>query len=414
MRATFSRAIRYLVDVVCESPLRTGSSAKDTQSILLDAQGHPFLQGTSLAGAFRSWKEDADLFSDNDRRSSLMFSDLRMENVEPVYRPRLRINGRTGTAASGQKYDVAAIPSGTRGSFQMVWTGDDDPARICEKIEAYLSALGSGEIILGALKANGFGRLHVSAVRRIYDMTNPADLEAWLLGSNVPDAEPVRLIKRVQRDVLFTVSATVPGILIKAAGSNRGQGGAHAVQLRESGRAIVPGSSLKGVIRSQASRICPFFGYRIADLEQLFGHENRANVGGTAGVVRFSDGLLTDDKTIHVPRIRINRLTGGVMSKGLFAEESLSARLQFDIRIPADRKAGCALMLYALRDLGLGLYELGSGSAVGRGRLESVTVSIRTADGEAELRCMGDNVELTDPGKIIADWDSALRRRVRL
>lgn len=413
MKATFTKAIRYLVDIVCESPLRTGGSAKDTQTILLDAERLPFLQGTSLAGAFRSWREDVDLFSDTNRKSALMFSDLRLEDVKPVFRPRLRINGATGTAASGAKFDMAAVPSGTHGSFQLVWTGDSDPVLMAKKIEAYLSALNSGEITLGALKANGFGRLRISARRRIYDMSDPGDLEAWLLGSEVTDSEPVSLSERMEQNVLFTVTATAPSILIKASGGNRSQGGAHFIQMRETGRAIVPGSSLKGVIRGQMARICPHFHRRPEELEQLFGHENRKNIG-TAGVLRFSDGILTDEKALRTYRIRINRLTGGIVGTGMFMEEPVAATLKFEIRIPAERQAGCALLLYALRDLGLGLYELGSGTAVGRGRLESVQVQISSPDSAAQLRCTKDGVELSDHDGLISGWEQALKERGRL
>lgn len=414
MKATFTKAIRYIVDIVCESPLRTGGSAKDTQSILRDGARLPFVQGTSLAGAFRSWRKDPELFAEPGCTSALMFSDLHLEDMKPVVRPRLRINGATGTAANNAKFDMAAMPTGTHGSFQLVWTGDSDPVKMAEKIEAYLSALNSGEITLGALKANGFGRLCVSAKRRIYDMTNPGDLEAWLQGSVVTDSEPVSLRERMEQNVLFTVTATVPSILIKASGGNRSQGGAHLIQMREAGRSIVPGSTLKGIIRSQMVRICPHLHRRPEELEQLFGHENRKNIGGMAGVLRFSDGILTNEKALRTYRIRINRLTGGVMSTGMFTEEPVTAALKFEIRIPAERRAGCALLLYALRDLGLGLYELGSGTAVGRGRLEAVQVQITSPDSDAQLRCTKDGVELSDPDGLIARWEQALKERGRL
>lgn len=414
MKATFTKAIRYLVDIVCESPLRTGSSAKDMQKVLTDADRHPFLQGTSLAGAFRSWREDPELFPGTEHASPLMFSDLRLEDARPVLRPRLKINGVTGTAATSAKFDVAAVPVGTRGSFQLVWTGDSDPAEMAERIEAYLAALNVGEITLGALKTNGFGRVSVCAKRRVYDMTRPEDLEAWFLGAEVTDAEPITLSTRMEQNVLFTVTAQVPSILVKASGRFHSHGKTKFVQMRESGRAIAPGSSLKGAIRGQMARICTFFGYRPADLERLFGHENRRDVGGTAGVLRFSDGTLTDEKIVSTPRIRINRLTGGIMPTALFTDESVAASLKFEIRIPADRSAGCALLLYALRDLGLGLYELGSGTSVGRGRLESLHVHIQGPDSQAQLRCTIDGVELTDSCGLVSGWELALKERTPL
>lgn len=410
MKATFTKAIRYFVDAVCESPLRTSGSVKNMQSILRNADHVPFLQGASLAGAFLNWRNDPELFGDSKgQKSALIISDFYLAQAEPVLRPRLRINGITGTAASSAKFDVAALPRGTRGSFQITWTGNEDPQAIAPRIEAYLSALNSGEIMLGALKTNGFGRVVLDVKRRIYDLTSGPDLDAWLLGDDVADAETIRLSQRMESNILFTVTGSMPDVLVKSSSGERSRGGAHSVQMRETGLALIPGSSLKGTIRNQMTRICGFFGYKDYDLERIFGHENRRNLGGKAGVIRFSDGILTDEKTIQTNRIRINRLTGGVMGTGLFTEESVSAALKFEIRIPAHHQGGCALLLYALRDLGLGLYELGSGTATGRGRIHDLQVQIQGIDSQAQLRWAGDHMELSDPDGLVAGWEQELR-----
>ena len=58
MRAVFTTAIRYKVNAVCETPLRTGGAAGNTESVLRDSFGNAFLQGSSLAGALRNWLEN--------------------------------------------------------------------------------------------------------------------------------------------------------------------------------------------------------------------------------------------------------------------------------------------------------------------------------------------------------------------
>lgn len=429
MNATFTTAIRYFVDILCESPLRTGGSVRDPKSILLDAYQEPFVQGTSLAGAFRSWREDPSLFPGMEQRSPLSFSDLRLQasleddqTVQTVIRPRVRIDGKRGTSKGTGKFDMAALPAGTRGSFELIWTGHEDPHQAAERIEQYLSALNNGEITLGAQKSNGFGRVRITVRRRLYRMTDPADLEAWLKGSAVEDAQPIGLSSRMEQSVLFTVTAQVPSILVKAPGSNTGGSKAQNAygkkgrtttvftQIEECGQRLIPGSSLKGCIRSQMTRICAPLNYETAALERLFGHENRRGTGGAAGVVRFSDGHLTREKTVKVPRIRINRLTGGIIDRSLFSDEAVDAGLSFEIRIPAAHKAGCAMLLYALRDLGLGLYELGSGTAVGRGRLSSTRIQISHADARAELCCTETGITLTDPDGLVAGWETELRK----
>ena len=47
MRAVFTTAIRYKVNAVCETPLRTGGAAGNTESVLRDSFGNAFLQGSS-------------------------------------------------------------------------------------------------------------------------------------------------------------------------------------------------------------------------------------------------------------------------------------------------------------------------------------------------------------------------------
>ena len=40
MRAVFTTAIRYKVNAVCETPLRTGGAAGNTESVLRDSFGN--------------------------------------------------------------------------------------------------------------------------------------------------------------------------------------------------------------------------------------------------------------------------------------------------------------------------------------------------------------------------------------
>lgn len=414
MTPTFTKAIRYFATVTCLAPLRTGSSERDPGNILRGWDGTPFVQGTSLAGALRSWRDEEKLFGKPSKQSELIISDLVLRDNEPVLRPRLRINGKTGTAAAGAKFDVAALPAGTTGAFQITWRGNEDPMAMAACIEEYLTALHSGEITLGALSANGFGRVSLAVRRRIYDLMDPADLEAWLQGDDVGDTEELVLDSNPERDVVFQVRAKVPNILVKSTAGGRSEkggkgkrtGSANAVQMQEQGRMFVPGSSLKGSVRGQIKRICPYVGKTEEDIQRLFGRESFQKTEGIAGVVRFSDGMLEQPQAINTSRIRINRFTGGTMGRGLFTEQSVSAQLRFEIRLPAGQEAGCALVLYALRDLGL--YELGSGTAIGRGRFEDLTVDIRSGGSKATMVCGNNTVDLTDPDELVKGWEAVL------
>ena len=57
MSATFFYAVRYLVNGLCETPLRVGAADGDLETVLTDADGIAFVPGSSLAGAMRNWLE---------------------------------------------------------------------------------------------------------------------------------------------------------------------------------------------------------------------------------------------------------------------------------------------------------------------------------------------------------------------
>ena len=406
---TFTKAIRYFVETICLSPLRTGSTQRDSQTFLKNADDVPFMQGASLAGAFRDWEDDCILFGSPSQKSELIISDLVFEQAAPVMRPRVRINGKTGTAALTGKFDVAALPTDTMGKFQIIWTGNAELEDIAPRIEKYLSALNSGDIILGALKSNGFGRVAFTAKRRCYDMTNPSDLEAWLLDDEVTDAQAISLAPLDSRYIRFQVQAKMPELLVKSASGDRSIGGSTFTPFQENGAYLVPSSALKGSIRSHMARICTALSRDPHELDRLFGCADQKGANGIAGILRFSDGTMENPKIQTMSRIRINRLTGGVAQKNLLTSDSVHSTLGFEIRIPADHPAGCALLLYALRDLGLGLYELGSGTTVGYGRASWLKITICNHHNTATLYCRDGRAELTDPNEITALWHHALK-----
>lgn len=407
MKPYFHKAIRYFVTVTCKTPLRTGGTEGDGQQILRYGDGTPFLQGASLAGALQGWKKNNSLFGDSEKESQLIVSDLVFHSSDPLTRPRLRIDEEKGTADNGGKFDIAALPVGTTGKFQLIWRGGDDMAKQASTIESYLAAMEHGFITLGAQKSNGFGRVTLQVEKRTYDLCNEADRNAWLLGDQVKDARTITLQRPESQLAVFKVEAKVSHILVKASAPKDEEKKTVTVPIEENDAFVIPGSSLKGAIRAQMHRSKGFFAHA-ADLDDLLGRENKDGDNGIAGKVRVSDGKLENQKDVRINRIRIDRFTGGTMGRGLFTEKSISGTLNFEIQAPSDMEAGCGQLLYALRDLGLGLFELGSGTAVGRGRVDELLVEI-SADGKsAELRCKNGQVTLKDKQGLLESWQQAL------
>ena len=96
------------------------------------------------------------------------------------------------------------------------------------------------------------------------------------------------------------------------------------------------------------------------------------------------------------------------MRGGLFKEEPVSASVVLTAEAPED-DISCALLLFAFRDLGLKLYNLGSGGSIGRGYISVERVEAESSDGrrltlsfEEPMGC-----RLDDPDSLAAEWMKA-------
>ena len=396
MTPTFHKLLEYDVTVTCLSPLRTGSG----NGILRDMDGTPFLQGTSLCGALRGWKNDDVLFGVQDQAGELIVSDLIFDSADTASRPRVRIDSKTGTALNGGKFDVECLVAGTHGHFTLTWRGTRELSEMRCVVEAYLAALHNGHILLGAQKTNGFGRVSLAVKVREFDLMNPSQLGQWL--NDGGHKKPVRLSEtKDDGTILFRVQGTTPGILVRASdGIGTGQEGYQAVPYRENGVYLIPGSSIKGAVRSQMERIAGQFRME-AQVRRMLGFGADGAQDGCCGTLFFSDGHFTGEiKETTCARIRLDRFTGGTYGGALFKDRVLSGTLNWEIRLPEHDDTACAMLLFALRDLGLGLYTLGSGNSIGRGRLDSLTVQA----GDIVLTVENGDIRLSDPSGMALKW----------
>jgi len=413
MAATFTYAAVYQVEAVCRTPLRTGGTDGDPEQILRDRDGRAFLQGSSLAGALRGWLEVREdsctvvaLFGSQKAPGRLMVSDAVFDTASEQYlRPRLRIDGETASAATGGKFDMAHIGRGAVLRFSLTWLGQ--PActgKELSAIEELLAAMHSGAIRLGAQKSNGFGRLSLSVKKRVFDLMDKDDRAAWL--ADELEGQPLTLPQSVHRhEVLFTVKGYTDSILVKTAPQSYKAGDnyrSYTPNLAEGEQAVLPGSSVKGAVRSRAEMIARFRGWDGERIDTLFGRSSGDEDNGRAGKVRFEDALLTGTKK-KISRIHIDRFTGGVFRGGLFTEEPSCTALELRVSAP-DEPASCALLLYALRDLGLGLYTFGSGWAVGRGVVAVQEIRAAAPDGRTAALRWNDGVAMDDPDGLFRDW----------
>lgn len=437
MNAVFTYAIRYQVELECMSPMRSGGNDRDMETILRRWDGTPIIQGASLAGAMRSWfgtdtpdtnwlfgwQEQVDDSSKKGEKKTIIHeggisvSDIDFEKTSATaLRPRLKIDGITGTAADKTKFDVMHLETGTKGTFCIIWKGTSHDAQMkaAQLLEQCFAAMNAGDIRLGAQKSNGFGQIRITSVkRRCYTMTNAADRTAWL---NEIDGEQIHLPEFATSSIVFHVFMETDALLVKAGtkelanipGEKKEKRPSVDISIQEAGHPIIPGSSIKGAVRAQIKRFAPFCKLSEDEITDLFGRESRDCDDGIAGKVSFSDGIFLEDpqKSAVQTRIRVDRLTGGVMDKQIVKEAVIGGACEWNITLPHtinQEKTG-AILLFALRDLGIGLYSLGSGYAIGRGRPTKLIVRV----GSSVLTCENGTTQISDTCGLFSKWMHAL------
>lgn len=418
MQPTFTLAVVYHVQATSCTPLRSSDALGNVDVVLRTPQGQAYLQGSSLAGALKDYalknlgeSRTAAILGSTKGSGSLIVSDaLFSPDARQEMRPRLRINGHSASADDRGKYDIAHMAAGSRFSFELTWLGTEQTEAETKDVEQLLSALNSGLILLGGQKSNGFGRVELAVTRQRYNLMDDTDRTSWL--ERKFNGEPICLSEiQPENIVTFILHGQADRILVKDSAPVQKEEGSVFVNLTENGQPVLPGSSIKGAVRGQVKRIAGYLGIGDERVNALFGRGAEENDQGIAGRVRFEDVSLSPYKQ-KISRIRINRFTGGVMNTGLFNEEPLCSKLTLKITAPADDSVGCGLLVYALRDLGSGMYNLGSGDAIGQGYLKGDRLEIEVLSGERAAICFDEDggCSLEDADGLIQKWMQAVRR----
>lgn len=420
MAALFDYAVIYEIEAVCKTPLRTGNTDGEADQILRCKDGTPFIQGNSISGALRYWleknkyiKEAELLFGSQKKEGHLIISDGIFEkNAEVASRTGIVIDKHTGTVEKGKKFDTLHIVTGQKMNFDITWTGMKEEAVQTEIIEQMLSAMNQGNIRLGAKKTSGFGLFTLRVKKREYDLMNEKDREDWLSG--MVKGSPVKLKSISDHTVTeFLLSGKADAVLIKAAVAEHQDEGSYVRNMMEGKAEVIPGASVKGAVRARVEEIAELLGMDSSITEEMFGSDVNNHAEQKAGNIYFEDILLDKTQKEKITRIRINRFTGGVIRGNLFREEPLCTDIKMRITAP-DNPEYCMLLVYALRDLGAGLYNIGSGGSIGRGYISVDTIQISDCQGrKAALKFDKDGkCSCQDNEKILDEWAEKLEERV--
>jgi CRISPR/Cas system CSM-associated protein Csm3 (group 7 of RAMP superfamily) len=276
-----SLAIEVTGELVCCGPVHVGdwdAGPGNRLPVQRDGQHQLLIPGTSIAGALRSWLSRAStstgpfdvrrLFGHivpgtEDGEASLIQVDDAVAEAVLQHRDGVAIDRHTGAAAGGFLYEREVVPAGTRFSFRLT---AHEPragsARVDEAVDCLVAALAAGRIAFGARRSTGHGRAKLENpwVRK-GDQSTRGGMAAWLrrepaASASAPavDASDGNLEITVEwaARTPVLVQDSVQGTVVDALPLT-------GRVVDDSGHArlawLLPGSSVKGALRSHAERI---------------------------------------------------------------------------------------------------------------------------------------------------------------
>jgi len=448
--------------LVAETPLHIGGGDEGPDADLtlaINGMGQFYVPGTSLAGPLRAWnaRRAPDLAPVNDlwgflngssgHASFLMPEDSVLELPSALtaeVRDGVGIDRFTGGAATRYKYNRAVLPRGVRLPLNITWEMAATHGSIHEAlISDLVQALEDGDVRFGAGKTRGLGRVRFDAPPTISQqiLNTPTGMLAALRGLTSPVAlwRDLNLLRPLPRiDIRIDWLPNGP-LLVKAAQDGLVVDGLPLVSGTGDRIApVLPGSAVKGVLRSHAERLIRTH-LPLLPLHRKFADQVRVplvtSLFGDSGCLEetgpevaddlplpglaalsvddcYSDSAMTLEQWQKITQatdmeelqaallqagvpdwrqavhVAIDRWTGGAAPGLLFSLleprgqtwEPLRLRLDLTRLVPGEQAPAIILLLLVLRDVIRGTVSFGYGTNDGQGRIQVTGLSVLPRD----------------------------------
>lgn len=258
--------------------------------VLIDGLERPLIPGTSLAGVLRTMVGDEDLWGTSAGAQDLTTSratvfdayqipDGRVSNPGDgapmsVVRDHVAIDRMTGTAVDTRLYSRAYLPAGTAFRCRILVEGKERNA-VTEEARSIAAVLAGGGVAVGAGTTNGNGRVRLEEVAlRLFTFGAGGIVRALTDGELLEDDRPRASAGEAPAPgvLRFTIPFEAEGPLysgVKLDGAPADIVPLVQRNLDDEVRLLLPGSSIKGALRSHAERVERTAG----SVEVDFGHD---------------------------------------------------------------------------------------------------------------------------------------------
>jgi CRISPR/Cas system CMR subunit Cmr4 (Cas7 group RAMP superfamily) len=423
-----------------ESASQVGAHESDycDRTFARDIDGLPTLPGTSIAGALSQALADRlggyrngkgkppaviKLFGDLESHQShlIVFDGVCVGLIPQAHvRDSVRICPTTGLAADGAKFDREILAPGlTFGlRFELICPTTTEEHGLLRSLATCLAALADGDIRFGAQKSRGLGCARAAQFRaRRFDLQTATGWRAYAemdhldpTGNVTACDGPVAAIRAVlpegtsldlgvadaRRSATIVAEFEIPGgLIVRSLGLT--PDAADVAQVIEEDAAILPGTSIAGLLRHHVRRIANTRGETNAEamIADLFGDAPRNGGKPTGSRVLVTESRSAAPRVLRQARVKIDRLTGGPVDTALFDESPVfgtAHSVTITVKNPTARDV--ELLLLAVRDIVDGALAVGGARSVGRGYARSGSVRVTLPGGGAALSLAADHVAI--------------------
>lgn len=391
--------------------------------LLRDTGGNPYIPGASIRGIWKHWLHDERallgcseetykaLFGsapkgtagDPNNANETYLGRLTVEEAwleEPSLnavttgsevRDHVRIDRETGSAADQAKFDGEVLPAGACFSFRMAYEGDGPADAPLVLLREALRLIQSGAMRVGAKSGWGYGMVQLEQVRhRIFQRTTDSGLAAWLqarysqlawqpgppdLSLAQPDGTNEPSVPVSSLSFRLRLHFEGPVLVRSSLPPRPDEADAVFIVTGPGDGYYLPGSSLRGVLRSRACWIAGRANATLVNL--LFGpelHDAASEADARRGLLEISDGVRVETAwapEVLVDHVAIDRIVGGARDGAKFNTKPLvSPAFDVSIRVrfrgPTEARA-LALWGRLLRDLLRNPGDLWVGASTSRG-----------------------------------------------
>lgn len=387
------KRIVYRIELLFVSPVNVSSGLEGTtdSDVLRDYDGHPFISGSSIAGAFRAYVQSKnngnDIFgfaNDEDGKMSPVFiSDLKFNKSETDIRDSVALDDNKITK-EGAKFDFEVLQGNSKGYFYIELTirEKDNEELLVGALNEIFNGIHLKEIRLGSNKTRGYGIIDIDQIKkREFTKNNFLDYKDcyrepfWKKNVKAYDLDYSTKGHMVSIEVPLRLKG---GISIRKYAVKKNA--ADFEHITDHGCPVIPGTSIMGALRHRIKEII-----KELDKDSLYGLYPNKMIDEMFGFVSGKDahisGVIVDEmviegaKALEMTRTGISRFENSARNGALYKEKTYVDGT-FTLRLSVCKENPnmdwiIGILLLAVKDLQNGFLAVGGQTSIGRGIFEA-------------------------------------------